>query len=100
MRCARESKPSAVDVLLTEKCGKSYIHMINLLGEHRSNTVCTFDYIPPVCDVDITCALPQAPAQVCCQPGNRPIAWKMEEKTLRIHLDKVELYDIIEITYE
>lgn len=93
------SKPSVMDVLTTEKNGKDYIHVINLLGEHRSNTVNTFDYIPPVYDVDVTYAVSREPSGVSCQPGNRPVDWNVENGTLRLRLNKIDLYDIIEITY-
>jgi len=93
------STPAAVDVLITEKNGKDYIHLINLLGEHRSNTVKTFDYIPPVPNVEIAYRTQAVPTAVCCQPGNKPVAWHMENGTLHIRLDSVALYDILEITY-
>ena len=65
------------DVLLTEKNGKRYIHVINLLGEHRVPKVKTFVKIPPVYGVEVRYKAPR-PAKAILRPENREIPFVYE----------------------
>ena len=94
---AKVNKPGTVELLVTEKNGNTYVHLINLLGEHRSQTVKTFDSIPAVTDVQVELALEHAPAFVKLQPENREIPYKQTPYGISIELPVVELYTIVEI---
>ena len=94
---ARVNKTGTVELLVTEKDNKTYVHLINLLGEHRTQTVKTFESIPAVTDVQVELPLTQTPKFVKLQPENREISYKRTQNGISIQLPGVELYTIIEI---
>lgn len=94
---ARVNKAGAVELLVTEKDRKTYVHLINLLGEHRSQTVKTFENIPAATDIQVELPLAHTPEFVRLQPENREIPYKQTLGGISIRLPSVELYTIIEI---
>ena len=94
---AKVNKAGAVDVLITEKNNKTYVHLMNLLGEHRSQTVKTFDSIPAATDVQVELPLAYTPKYVKIQPENREISYTKTENGICISLPEVQMYTIIEI---
>ena len=94
---ARVNKTGTVELMVTEKDSKTYVHLINLLGEHRTQTVKTFESIPAVTDVRVELPLTQTPKFVKLQPENREISYKRTQNGISIQLPGVELYTIIEI---
>lgn len=94
---ARVNKAGTVELLVTEKEDKTYVHLINLLGEHRSQTVKTFESIPALSDIQVELPLAHTPKFVKLQPENREIPYKLTETGICISLPSVELYTIIEI---
>ena len=95
---AKVNKAGTVELLVTEKNGKTYVHLVNLLGEHRSQTVKTFDSIPAATDIQVELTLAHTPKSVKLQPENREISYQKTPDGVRISLPKVELYTIVEIT--
>lgn len=94
---ARVSKPGEVEILVMEKNGRTYVHLINLLGEHRSQTVKTFDSIPAVRDVKAEVPLRHSPVCVRLQPENRDIPYERTQTGISFTLPSVDLYTIVEI---
>lgn len=87
------------DIVLTEKDGKDYIHVVNLQGEHRSGRVKTFDYIPPVCGTEIVYASGRKPKRIIARPEGKEIGFSYTQGRIHIAPEKVELYAIFEIEY-
>lgn len=94
---ARVNKAGAVELLVTEKNRKTYVHLVNLLGEHRSQTVKTFESIPAATDVLVELPLTRAPEFVKLQPENQDIPYERTQNEIRIQLASVALYTVIEI---
>ena len=94
---ARVNQAGTVELLVTEKENKTYVHLINLLGEHRCQTVKTFGSIPVATDIQVDLPLGYVPEFVKLQPENREIPYTQTPDGIRIALPKVELYTIIEI---
>ena len=94
---ARVNKTGTVELLVTEKDNKTYVHLINLLGEHRSQTVKTFESVPVATDIQVELPLTQTPQFVKLQPENREISYIRTHNGISIQLSGVELYTIIEI---
>ena len=94
---ARVNKTGSVELLVTEKDGKTYVHLVNLLGEHRSQTVKTFESIPAATDIQVAMPLAHAPKFVRLQPENIDIPYTQMENGISIRLPGVELYTIVEI---
>ena len=95
---ARVNQAGTVELLVTQKDNKTYVHLVNLLGEHRSQTVKTFESIPALMDIQVELPLARAPEFVKLQPENREIPYKRTQTGISISLTKVELYTIIEIS--
>ena len=95
---ARVNKAGTVELLVTEKNNRTYVHLINLLGEHRSQTVKTFESIPAATNIQVELPLAHTPEFVKLQPENREISYKQAHNGISISLPKVELYTIIEIS--
>ncbi len=89
-------KAGLVDVLLTQKEGRQYIHLINLLGDHRSDRVKTFDFIPPVHGVKVRYFAERAPSKILLQPEGKELPFTYEKGDMEVVLD-VEIYSILEI---
>ena len=90
-------KGGDADVQLMQKDGRTYVHIVNLLGEHRSERVKTFDLIPPVKDVTIRLRADKKPKSVKIQPQNEPAAFTFDNGVVTIKVDEVKIYDILEI---
>ncbi len=89
-------KPSLVDVLLTEKDGAEYIHLVNLLGSHREERTKTFDYIPEVRDVNVTYKTDKKPLSVTSLPEGRELDFSYDNGVLKVKAD-VEIHTILQI---
>lgn len=94
---AKVNKAGTAELLVTEKDNKTYVHLINLLGEHRSQTVKTFESVPAATDVQVELPLTHTPAYVKLQPENREVPYEQTGDGISISLPKVELYTILEI---
>lgn len=93
------NKKGEVDILLTEKDGKEYIHLVNLSGRHRSERIKTFDYIPPVYDVEVIYESKERPKDVVLRPSGKSAAFKYIGGKLKVSLGKIDIYEILEIIY-
>ena len=94
---AKVNQAGAVELLVTEKDGKTYVHLVNLLGEHRAQTVKTFERIPAATDIQVELTWERKPKYVKLQPENQELSYKQTQNGIRIMVPKVELYTIIEI---
>lgn len=88
-----------MDVLLTRKEGREYIHAVNLQGEHRCGRVKTFESIPPVYDAHIRLACPRVPERVTVQPRGEQVAFRYENGELHFCIGRLDVYDIFVIEY-
>ena len=91
------NKAGTVELFVTEKDQKTYVHLINLLGEHRSQNIKTFESIPAATDIQVELPLACTPNFVKLQPENQAIPYTKTNNGICISLPKVELYTIIEI---
>lgn len=85
------------EVLATEKNGKKYIHVVNLTGEHRNPKTMSFETIPALYGVNAELAADKKPRSVKLQPEGKEIPFVYENGRVKIALDKVEIYTIIEV---
>ena len=90
-----------LEVVYRKKDGKTYLHLINLLGPHRVPTVSSFDRIPSLMDVNVSIRMDEAPKHLYLEPGHEEIefAYDNECGRLLIHLDEIPLYDIVELEF-
>ncbi len=88
--------PGAVDIILTEKNGKEYINLVNLLGEHRCERIKTFDYIPPVRSLSVEYKTESAPKKLTERPGGKNVEFTYQNGTVCFKAD-VDIHTLIEI---
>jgi hypothetical protein len=86
-----------LETVLAEKEGRRYIHLINGNGLHAGRIASTEDFLPPILDVTLTVSCQKAPRALILRPEDRELPFTYENGTLTVKLDRVDLYDIIEI---
>ena len=86
-----------LEIVLAEKEGRRYIHLINGNGLHAGRIASTEDFLPPVLDVTLTVRCDKAPRSLILRPEGRELPFAWEDGTLTVKVDRVDLYDIIEI---
>lgn len=86
-----------LEVVLAEKEGKRYVHLINANGLHAGQSSATEDFLSPVVDVTLTVASPEKPQALILRPEGRSLPFTYEAGQIKVTLDRVSLYDIIEI---
>lgn len=86
-----------LEVIYRENKGHKYLHLINLLGEHRVATVKSFNKIPPIEDVNLIINCPKEPKEIISEPDGEkiPFQYNLETAQLSIHLDEIKLYTIL-----
>jgi hypothetical protein len=88
-----------VAVTLMRKDESLLLHLVNTGGEHHGGCY-TFDEIPPVGPLEVTVRLEAPPRSVKLLPGNRRLKWSFDQGLLSLHIPRVELHDIVEISFE
>ena len=94
-----------VEAILSQKENKKYIHLINLLGDHRSvnnihqDRVKTFKNIPPVYDTLVQFSSQQKPKAIRTQPENKKIKFSYKNGKVIINIPKIDLYTILEMEF-
>ncbi len=86
-----------LEIVLAEKNGTRFVHMINANGLHAGRIAATESFIPPVLDVTLSVACPQKPRALVLQPEGRNLPFTYENGCVKVFVDRVALYDIIEI---
>lgn len=85
------------EILATEKNGKRYIHLINLTGEHRNPKTMSFETIPALYGVNVEYRSEAKPKKAVLRPEGKEIPFSYENGIVKITLDKVDIYSIIEV---
>ncbi len=93
------NKKGEADILLTKKEGREYLHLVNILGEHRSGRIKTFDAIPPVYGLEVVYNSGRKPKRVLSRPGGIEQTYTYADGTVKIEVDRIDLYEILEIIY-
>ncbi len=88
-----------MDVVLRSFNEKTYLHLINILGDHRVSSISTFDKIPPLVDVDISFRSDKAPKSIRSRPDGENVPFAYSDGTIKIHFERISLYSILEISF-
>ena len=86
-----------IEVNLTEKNGVKYIHLINLLGDHESIKVKTFDSIPPIYDITVNVKTNEKVSSLVLIPENKPLKFFYTDVGIRFTVNKLDIYSLVEI---
>lgn len=82
---------------VTQKNGKTYIHLINTDGPHNNPNVLVYEKIHPVKDIQLKIRVNGAPKAVKLQPSNTPLPYKYQNNKIQLQLPELQVYEIIEI---
>ncbi len=82
---------------VTRKNGKTYIHLINPNGPHNNPNVLVYEELPPVTHIKVDIHMASKPGSVKLQPGNRKLPYRYRNGILSVAVDRLEVYEIIEI---
>lgn len=62
-----------VHVVPASKDGKTFVHLINTLGDHADSGYSGFDEIPPLRNLEVSVKLPRKPSAVILQPEGKKV---------------------------
>ena len=95
LRLLDHNQKGDMDVVLRTLNGRVYLHLINLLGNHRVPCFASFDKIPALRDVDISFRTGKEPKKVSLEPSHEPMPYAYDDGTVRLHFDRLPLYEIV-----
>ena len=88
-----------VDAVLLEEQGKLYVNLINNNGSDNATDPVVFDYVCPVCDMQVYIKSPQKPKKLVWQPLGKKLKFKYENGIITCNIDKLEVHGIIQVEY-
>lgn len=91
---------SWLEVNLTTKNGKDYVHLVSLLGEHETEIVKTYDDVPPAYDIGVCFRTEKDVLKVTLFPENKELPFVKTENGIALNISKLDLYSIVEIKYK
>ena len=86
-----------VDPALMSKNGKTYIHLLNTHGEHRTLGIQTYDEIPSIYNVCIEYKTDKRPETVRLLPENIALPFTYENGVVKTVVEKLEIHSAIEL---
>lgn len=86
-----------VHQVVTQNNGRLYVHLINTMGPHNNPNVLVYDEVAPVENIIVEIRNLVKPQSVRLQPGNREVSFSYTDKKIRLQLEQLKLYEIIEI---
>ena len=90
-------KPSLVDTTLFTKENRTFISITNLLGDHRSDRIKTFDYIPPIDDINVSLLIAKKVTKVYSLMNKVELEFDYKGNKLTFKYPHLLINDIIEI---
>ena len=89
-----ESSPF-VDVSVRRHEGRLQVHLVNTSGDHQNSLI--LESIDPVKDIEVSVRLPEKPDKIVLQPEGKSLKFKYKGGKASFKLDKLDIYDIVEI---
>jgi hypothetical protein len=85
-----------VHVTLNRLKDRNYLNLINIAGEHTNTNAIGYDQVPAL--TDLTVRWKGNPSKVVLQPGGRPLPMQRQGGWTTVHIPRIELHSILEIT--
>lgn len=96
-RLVRVTGSMYVDLTVSRLDKRLLVHLVNTAGPHRDSRVRGYSEIPPIGPIEARIRLDKEPESVLIQPGNRPADMQWQDGVLTVRVDRLALYDIVEI---
>ena len=98
LKCLSEYTPKVkvensgfVEVNVTRKDGKEYVHLINISGSHESEYVKTFNGIPILKDISVSYRADRKINKVILFPKNKQLKFETCGGAIKFSVDKLEI---------
>lgn len=91
-----EEAEGCVELNCLKKNGKLYIQLVNMNGDHTSNTRASYDRIQPSRNVKLRISLPANELKLL--PENKNLAFTKENGFVYTVVDRIPYHEIIEVT--
>lgn len=87
------------DALITYKDDKTYLNIVNLLGDHRSSSVATFKKVPELTNIVLKFNTSKKIKRIKPVFASGKISFKQNKNIVTIKIEKVHINSIYEIEY-
>lgn len=85
------------EVITRRKNEALLINLINTSGNHALPRVRSYNYIPPLYNINITIRYSANPASITVEPGHKTIKYKYSNNTISLTLSKLDIHSVIVI---
>lgn len=99
-RLIRHNQVGDLEVVLRKKRGHIYLHLINLLGNHRVPCFSSFEKIPALREVELSLRLANKPAHVYLEPNHREISFSYQDGKAILNFERLPLYEIVSFDFD
>lgn len=87
------------DALITYKNDKTYLNIVNLLGDHRSNSVATFKKVPELTNVVLKLNSNKKLKRIKPVFASGKISFKQHKNIVTIKIERIHINSIYELEY-
>ena len=87
-----------VHTVLSQKVGKTMVHLINTGGAHFNSKVFTYHDVPPVGPITVTLHRETAPRTVTLQPEGTVLSHQFKNGMLSVTIPRLEIHSIVELS--
>ncbi len=88
-----------VNAVLLEDDNKLYVNLVNNNGCQNSVEPVVFDYVCPVCDLEVSIKCASKPKKLTWQPQGKKLKFKYKDGIATCKIDKLEIHGIIELEF-
>ena len=92
-----EAAIGALEIVCLEKDGRLMLQLVNANGNHASMSCATEDMIPPIVDVELSIALPEAPTALRLQPEGANLPFTYQDGRAYFAVDRVDVHNVVEV---
>ncbi len=98
-RLISHNQAGDMEVVLRKKDGHTYLHLINLLGNHRVPRFSSFDKIPSLREVEVSVKFDKEPAHAYLEPNHQEIPFSYKNGEVVLNFEKLPVYEIVSFEF-
>lgn len=95
-----EAAVGMLEIVCLEKDGHLMLQLVNANGNHASMSCATEDFVPPIVDVELSVALPEAPKALLLQPAGTELSFTYKDGRAYFAVDRVDIHSVVEVVVE
>jgi hypothetical protein len=86
-----------VHVALNKLNGKTYVHLINVAGEHTNQAAIAYDQVPPLENILVSVRTTVKPSKILLQPEGKELDFTFMDGISSLVIPGIEIHAILEI---